>query len=86
MFNCPHVSFSSNFTSNDKNLMWSIPKENLKMLSLTNNYDIFVNYHCNDELFMNFSFIIENVFQFLELFPIGYIPTCLVIFLTLTFI
>jgi hypothetical protein len=75
MFSCPYVSFSSSFTSNDNNLMWS-----------TNGYDIFVNYHCNDELFMDFSFIIENAFQFHELFLLGYIPTCLVILFTLPFI
>jgi hypothetical protein len=75
MFSCPHVSFSSNSTSNDNNLMWS-----------TNGYDIFVDYHCNDELFMDFSFTIENVFQFPELFPLGYIPTCLVIFFIITFL
>jgi hypothetical protein len=75
MFNYLHVSFSFDSTSNDNNLMW-----------LTNGYDIFVNYHYSDELFIDFSSIIKNVFQFTKMFPPRCIPTCLVFFFTLTFL
>jgi hypothetical protein len=50
MSSCPHVIFSFNSTSNDNNLTW-----------LSNAYDIFVNYHYSNELFMDFSSIIKKM-------------------------
>jgi hypothetical protein len=51
MFSYPHVSYFFDSTSNENNLTWS-----------TNGYDIFVNYHYSDELFMDFFSIIKNAF------------------------
>ncbi len=61
MSNGPPISlpFSSIFDVN--NLVWS-----------TNGFNIFVDYHCSDELFINSCYVIENVSQFHVLFP----PKC----------
>jgi hypothetical protein len=51
--NDPPISLPSGFTYDAYNLMWS-----------TNGSDIFVDYYCDNELFIDSCFLIINVYQF----------------------
>jgi len=53
MFSGPPISLIFGFTYDACNLMWS-----------TNSLDIFVDYCCSNELFIDSCFLIQNVYQF----------------------
>jgi len=53
MFSGPPVSLPFGFTYDACNSMWS-----------TNSFDIFVDYCCSNELFIDSCFLIQNVYQF----------------------
>jgi hypothetical protein len=61
MSNGPPISLPSGFFFDVNNLVWSM-----------NGSNIFVDYHRNDELFINYFSMIKNVFQFHVLSP----PKC----------
>jgi hypothetical protein len=63
MFSDPLVGFCSSFTSNASNLVWSI-----------DGCDIFVDCVGSGQLFVDFSLVSKNVYEFLELDALIYNP------------
>jgi hypothetical protein len=61
MYNGPPISFPYVSIADVYNLVWSI-----------DGFDIFVDYHSSDKLFINFYFVTKNGFQFHVLSP----PKC----------
>jgi hypothetical protein len=75
MFSGPPISLPSSSIFDVSNFMWSI-----------NSSNIFVDFHYNDELFIDSCFVIENVYQFHVLFPPKCNPNLFGHFFILTFL